>query len=687
MSSVIWESLRVEPLLLLIERSQLRLLGRLIRMSPQLPPVGDVLGTASWEETPRRTETEYSIGNYLTAMFQYIVEHPILQFLIMVIALVNCVIISAKTISRIAKMFGLCGVMLFEDDVPFAFGDFPTSVLAIDRNEFQEIRQKLMKIVDEVRNLPINKERELQAQTEKEMATTLTDNLLGDDIASGHDILSTFIALEESGGAFKEQTAADRVSEEMSDRQKKKKKEEVREEKALLSPSRQNQKHLAMLKVDQSVMEEVEEPGEGFMELLHENTEYNIGNYISAMFQYIVEHPIVQFLILVIALLNCIIISVQTNSRIAKDHETAFLIWEWIIFTAFISEIVLKFTYGFRIFWMSGWNVLDFLVSLGLMVGYRFLPPSQNRIIRTLRLFRSVRLFAFSEGFSRALNSIARSMSALLNIFILIMCFMVMFGLCGVMLFGDEVPSAFGDFPTALYTLFICITQNGWFKIYYGFKGVDEALRYAALVYFFIFIFSCGFIFLNFFSSVIITNQELAVETDSTKSEEDESQKDLVHVDEVVAKTSMTQRQTPWHDSCLTNLTLENFENLVLLREAIDRNEKEFQEIRQKLIKIVEEVRNLPVNKERELQAQREKEMATTLTDNLLGDDIASGQAGDILSTFIALEEANLLDSRTTTDVFGEGLVQEGIRRLAREAVTDSLLRSKSSVMSVTHSN
>ncbi|XP_072518324.1 cation channel sperm-associated protein 4-like isoform X2 [Salminus brasiliensis] len=475
----------------------------------------------------------------------------------------------------------------------------------------------------------------------------------------------------------------------MSDQQKKKE-EEQREEKALLSPSRQNQDHLAMLKETSSlqcVMEEVEEAEEGLMEVLHQNTDYNIGNYITAMFQYIVEYPVLQFLIMFIALINCIVISVETNSRIAKDHETAFLIWERTIFTVFISEIVLKFTYGFRIFWMSGWNVLDFLVNLVLMAGYTFLPPSQNRLIRMLRLFRSVRLFASFEGFSKAINSITRSMSALLNIFVLIMCFMVMFGLCGVMLFGDEVPSAFGDFPTALYTLFICITQNGWFKIYYGFKGVDEALRYAALVYFFVFIFSCGFIFLNFFSSVIITNQELAVESDSTKSEEDESQKDLVHVEEVVAKTSMTHRQTPLHDSCLTNLTLDNFENLVLLREAIDRNEREFQEIRQKLMKIVDEVRNLPINKERELQAEREKEMAATLTDNLLGDDIASGQAGDILSTFIALEEANLLDSRTTTDVFGEGLVQEGIRRLAREAVSDSPSRSQSSAMSVINRN
>ena len=51
-SSVIREGLRVEPLLLRVEISQLRWLGHLIRM----PPWEGVLGTSQWEEAPEKTQ-------------------------------------------------------------------------------------------------------------------------------------------------------------------------------------------------------------------------------------------------------------------------------------------------------------------------------------------------------------------------------------------------------------------------------------------------------------------------------------------------------------------------------------------------------------------------------------------------------------------------------------------------------
>ena len=40
-----------------------------------------------------------------------------------------------------------------------------------------------------------------------------------------------------------------------------------------------------------------------------------------------------------------------------------------------------------------------------------------------------------------------------------------LFGLIGVLLFRTSVPSAFADLPTALFTLFICVTQDGWNEI------------------------------------------------------------------------------------------------------------------------------------------------------------------------------------------------------------------------------
>ena len=51
-SSVIWEELKVEPLLLHTERSQLRWFRHLIRMPPGCLPVGGLPGMAYWDEVP-----------------------------------------------------------------------------------------------------------------------------------------------------------------------------------------------------------------------------------------------------------------------------------------------------------------------------------------------------------------------------------------------------------------------------------------------------------------------------------------------------------------------------------------------------------------------------------------------------------------------------------------------------------
>jgi len=51
-SSDIWRELEVEPLLLRVERSQLRWFGHLIRM----PPLRGFPGLSDWEETPGQAE-------------------------------------------------------------------------------------------------------------------------------------------------------------------------------------------------------------------------------------------------------------------------------------------------------------------------------------------------------------------------------------------------------------------------------------------------------------------------------------------------------------------------------------------------------------------------------------------------------------------------------------------------------
>ena len=56
------------------------------------------------------------------------------------------------------------------------------------------------------------------------------------------------------------------------------------------------------------------------------------------------------------------------------------------------------------------------------------------------------------------------------NIVLLLFILLLVFAVSGVTLFGKIIPSRFGDLPTALFSLFICVTQDGWVDIYSQFQ-------------------------------------------------------------------------------------------------------------------------------------------------------------------------------------------------------------------------
>ncbi len=56
------------------------------------------------------------------------------------------------------------------------------------------------------------------------------------------------------------------------------------------------------------------------------------------------------------------------------------------------------------------------------------------------------------------------------NIMLLLTIILLMLGVAGVTLFGQAMPERFGDLQNAMFSLFICVTQDGWVNIYNGFE-------------------------------------------------------------------------------------------------------------------------------------------------------------------------------------------------------------------------
>jgi cation channel sperm-associated protein 4 len=74
----------------------------------------------------------------------------------------------------------------------------------------------------------------------------------------------------------------------------------------------------------------------------------------------------------------------------------------------------------------------------------------------------------------------------------------------GVTFFGTKSTKYFGDLPAALFTLFICITQDGWLGIFRELK--EEGQYVAAAIYFTSFIMIGAFVFANLVVAVVVTN-------------------------------------------------------------------------------------------------------------------------------------------------------------------------------------
>ncbi|XP_019905824.2 cation channel sperm-associated protein 4 [Esox lucius] len=435
-----------------------------------------------------------------------------------------------------------------------------------------------------------------------------------------------------------------------------------------------------------SMLEGAEEPDViNIRDITQQKDDSDAVDYVShVLVGELLEHFLFRLLMVTVIVSNCIIIAFQTNDVTAKRYDTAFSICECIVLTVFIWEILVKWYYGFSVFWKNGWNVLDCLVTLALILGPLMFPQggaSLLKVTRVLRVSRCVRVFASVEGVAVMISVITQSLPDMANISILLAVIMMGFAVFGVTLFSAAVPSAFGDLASALYTLFICITQDGWHSIYLEFQDTDEGLWYGASLYFFIFLTGGAFIFANLLVAVVTTNLEMVVIDSDNKNSNDcslaalmqedtEGLKDegIIHVEEVVTKTDMTRRQKPWRGTCLENLTMDTFEELVLVMSAIQKNMAAYREIQQELGRIVEEVHGLSFNAEQEQEVILRDQMAWTLQDNLLMNDIATGRTGDMLSTLITLEKAHVIDTNTATPQ----LFRKGMRHTARRLSMDS---------------
>ncbi|XP_074521311.1 sodium channel protein type 4 subunit alpha B-like [Halichoeres trimaculatus] len=153
----------------------------------------------------------------------------------------------------------------------------------------------------------------------------------------------------------------------------------------------------------------------------------------------------------------------------------------WVHFTfiiIFLIEFILKIAALGRHYFSSGWNVLDFLVLLMLIVGLflsdllekYFVSPSFLPILRLPRLFKVIHLVPRSKGNRKLLSGLFNSLPAIFNIGLLISVLTFSFSVFGMFNFPHvrrEVAindiSNFETFWSSLLVLILSTPSSSWY--------------------------------------------------------------------------------------------------------------------------------------------------------------------------------------------------------------------------------
>ncbi|XP_036020092.1 cation channel sperm-associated protein 4 isoform X1 [Mus musculus] len=251
-------------------------------------------------------------------------------------------------------------------------------------------------------------------------------------------------------------------------------------------------------------------------DVMEKKDAWDVQEFITQMYiKQLLRHPAFQLLLAFLLLSNAITIALRTNSYLGQKHYELFSTIDDIVLTILICEVLLGWLNGFWIFWKDGWNILNFAIVFILFMGFFIKQLDMVAITYPLRVLRLVHVCMAVEPLARIIKVILQSMPDLANVMALILFFMLVFSVFGVTLFGAFVPKHFQNMGVALYTLFICITQDGWLDIYTDFQ-MDEreyAMEVGGAIYFAVFITLGAFIGLNLFVVVVTTNLEQMMKT------------------------------------------------------------------------------------------------------------------------------------------------------------------------------
>lgn len=239
------------------------------------------------------------------------------------------------------------------------------------------------------------------------------------------------------------------------------------------------------------------------------------------------ENNIFDNIILIIIALSAVLIGIETDRELFKEHHRFFIAIDQIIVFIFVVEVFFKWYVFYPKPWRyfcDPWNVFDFTI-VAISVLPLLISDSVNTeaavVFRIFRIFRILRVFRFIsvlKPLKILVATILRSLPSMGYVAILLMIIFYAYGVIGVFLFANTDPEHFSSLSVSLLTLFQTITGEAWPDI----LSVQLSQGYAAVgvIYFVSFIIIGSMIILNLFIGIIVSELESLKEIDSQGKQE-----------------------------------------------------------------------------------------------------------------------------------------------------------------------
>ena len=182
------------------------------------------------------------------------------------------------------------------------------------------------------------------------------------------------------------------------------------------------------------------------------------------------------------------------------------------IFTlVFLLEAIAKISkYGWKSYWKNKWNRFDFIVlvialpTLASPFIGRSMAAKTILALRSMRLFKSLRMFRFIPNIYKLFNGIKLAFRASLLVLIAFIVLLVIFSPLSSTIFGNIAPLEFGNPAISLYNIFRLFTVEGWYELPNTISDDGSLWRIFARFYFSVLVFFGGIIGMSLINSIFV---------------------------------------------------------------------------------------------------------------------------------------------------------------------------------------